>query len=179
MKKNITISILLINLLIFIFLAFYVYFRPEQESSEKVIQSTPTIPYDGLKDYLLSSGDFSIHYLFFCAPTDTDCNYIQNTIIKPLEAKQGQSLFERIDYIDISDLLANLEKNKLATDWGVTSYPAFIAVSVENGEFAVLNSIQYTTDDPINELDLKRWLAENEIWTGLFEQSDLKIEIPK
>ncbi len=179
MSKKIVMSVLFINLLMSSILIFYIFFQPEKDEIERQLPSYTLISYETLDDYLLSSGDSSTHYLFFCSPSNPDCIYVQDTIIKPLEVKQGSSLFSRIDYVDVTSLEESLDTNKIAAEWGISSYPALISVTIEDGEFVINNSIQYAPDNPFNELELKRWLSENNIWSGLFEETEKEIEIPR
>ncbi|MFV0479496.1 MAG: hypothetical protein ACK5LZ_02870 [Anaerorhabdus sp.] len=177
MKKKIALTILFVNFLACLILSFYIYFQPEKTTVQAAVLNTPMIPYETLNDYLISSGDSTTHYLFFCDPENADCIYIQNTIIKPLEAKQGQSLFERLEYVDVSST-EDITAAQFVDSWGFSSYPAFVTVEIENGEFTIINSIQNTTDSPISESELKQWLAENQIWSGLFELSDQQVNLP-
>ncbi len=178
MKKKITLTLLFINFLVSVALSFYLYYQPAKTTVTPGLENITLIPYETLKDYLVNAGDSSTHYLFFCAPENTDCIYILDTVIKPLEAKQGEALFERLDYVDFTALEENLETNQTVVDWGINSYPAFLAVTVEDSEFIVQNFIQHNDEDPISEIELKRWLAENGIWSGVFELTDQKVDLP-
>lgn len=161
-------------------LAFYSYFKPEKvEAIASTTRTTPMIPYETTADYLLSSGDSTIHYLFFCSATNPDCRYIEDTVMKSLESEQGHNLFEHIEYVDISSLEASLSTNQLKDDWGINTYPAFVSVSVNDGSFSVNNFIQWDKDNPTGTRDLKQWMVNNGIWAGLFEAKDEEIILPK
>ncbi|MFV0380240.1 MAG: hypothetical protein ACK5KQ_05370 [Anaerorhabdus sp.] len=179
MKKKILLALISINLFICIILSFYLYFQPDKNKIVPVagILNTTTINYESLDDYLLSLGDSTTQYLFFCAPANTECIYIQNTIIKPLEAKQGQNLFDHINYVDTT-ILENGEYIQEVGDWKFINYPVFAAVTITNGEIVVDNFIEHTPDNPISEEELKLWLSENGIWSGLLNVSKFHISNP-
>lgn len=180
MIKKILLTFMGLTVAMSTILAFYSYFKPEKvEAIASTVKSTPMIPYETTTDYLLSSGDSTIHYLFFCSVSNPDCRYIEDTVMKALESEQGHDLFDIIEYVDIASLEESLSTNQLKDDWGLNTYPAFASVSVNDGSISVNNFIQWDKDNPMSTRDLKQWMVQNSIWSGLFEAKDEEIILPK
>lgn len=181
MIKKILITFMTFSFVTSTFLAFYCFFKPsEVDASIELVGNTKmVIPYETLTDYLTTSGDSSTHYLYFCRFDNDDCNYVQNTVMKSLDAEQGSSLFEVIEYVDISELEDNLAINQLKDDWGFNTYPAFVAITNTNNELKVENYIQWDNENPMSTRELKQWMVDNKIWVGLFEEKDAVVIMPK
>ncbi|SJZ79079.1 DUF6568 family protein [Anaerorhabdus furcosa] len=179
MIKKLLISLMSLCTVISLLLVFYCFFTPK--NNDNIVQAysnTLIIPYPALNEYLLTNGDSSTSYLFFCKPDSADCQYIQNTVMKTLEAEQGSSLSELIDYVDVTELEDNLMINQLTDDWGIKNYPAFVSVTTANGELTINNSIQWDIENPMSARELKQWMMTNKIWSGLFEEKDAEVLVP-
>ncbi|MEG0076439.1 hypothetical protein [Anaerorhabdus sp.] len=179
MIKKLLISIMSLFTVVSLLLVFYCFFTPKNNDSiVQAYSNSLIIPYPTLKEYLITNGDSSTSYLFFCKPDSADCQYVQNTVMKTLEAEQGSSLSDLIDYVDVTELEENMMINQLTDDWGVKNYPAFVSVTNSNGEFIVNNSIQWDTENPMSTRELKQWMMSNNIWAGLFEEKDGEVIVP-
>ncbi|MEA4876127.1 hypothetical protein [Anaerorhabdus sp.] len=180
MIKKILISFMSLCFVVSMFLAFYCFFKPSEADTTAVLRATPImiIPYGTLSDYLTTSGDSSTHYLFFCRFDSDDCNYVQDTVMKSLDAEQGSNLFDIIEYVDVSELENNLTINQLKDDWGFNTYPAFVAISNNSGELKVENYLQWDSENPMSTRELKQWMVDNKIWSGLFEEKDEVVLMP-
>lgn len=181
MIKKLLITFMSLSLVTSTFLAFYCFYKPsEADASIDLVKNTNmVIPYETLPDYLKTSGDSATHYLFFCSFENDDCNYVQNTVMKSLDAEQGSSLFDVIEYVDVSKLEDDLAINQIKDDWGFNSYPAFVAITNTNNELNVENYLQWDNENPMSTRELKQWMVENNIWVGLFEEKDAVVIMPK
>lgn len=180
MIKKLLITLMSLSFVISMFLTFYCFFKPQESSvvSASTENTLMVVPYSTLKEYLTTSGDSSTHYLFFCRFDSADCTYVQETVMKALDAEQGSSLFDIIEYVDVSDLEDNLSINQLKDDWGFNNYPAFAAISNNGGELKVENYIQWDSQNPMSTREVKQWMVDNKIWSGLFEEKDAVVLIP-
>ncbi|MEG0176503.1 DUF6568 family protein [Anaerorhabdus sp.] len=181
MIKKLLISLMSLCTVISLLLVFYCFFKPK--NNENIVQAYTAdalvIPYSSAKDYIITNGDTATSYLFFCSPNNADCQYMQNTVMKTLEAEQGSSLSALIDYVDVTELEENLSINQLTDDWGIKSYPAFVSVTNNYGELTVNNFIEWDINNPMSTRELKQWMQSNNIWAGLFEEADGEVVIPQ
>jgi protein-disulfide isomerase-like protein with CxxC motif len=91
---------------------------------------------------------------------------MENTVLKDAESETGLDLRNMIEYVDITDLEANLSTNRLKQEWDVASYPAFVACRVRNGMIEISNTLQWNPSSPISTSDLIRWLELNNLYDG-------------
>ncbi len=124
------------------------------------------LDYNSLKEYVKSGGDSSVHYLFFYSSEDNDSAYIKNTVITTVENDTSLQFTKIIETVDITSLVRNMQTNKLSEDWQLSSYPAFAAVTVKNGEIIVNNKLENTSDHQITAEDFEAWLTLNGLYQG-------------
>ena len=139
--------------------------KPElAETSAFAQNSGSTLYYDTLRDYTLNSGASATHYYFFCTSEDNNCAFVEDTVIRDTERETGLTLSSLIEYVDITDLVENMDYNRLYTDWTVSSFPAFVAVKNDNGEIKIENTLEWTDDNPISSQTLTSWLELNKLY---------------
>ncbi len=119
------------------------------------------IDYASVHDYTLSDQTSDTHFYFFCSPEDNDCTYMQNTVLKTIENEENIQLSSILEYVDITDLVTNLEVNTLKAEWSISSYPAFVACHVEDDSIVIDNSIFSTQLEPLTKDTIKSWLSQN------------------
>ncbi len=136
------------------------------ESPASAYMTENALDYATLRDYTLSAGESTLHYYFFCSYENNDCIYMENTVLKDAESETGLDLRNMIEYVDITDLEANLATNRLKQEWDVSSYPAFVACRVRNGMIEISNTLQWNPSSPISKADLIQWLELNSLYDG-------------
>lgn len=142
-------------------------FEPDQiDTDEAVFQHASALDYETLRDYTISSGAGVTHFYLFSSADNSDCIYVENTVLKNAAAATGMNLSDLIEIVDITDLERTLSTNRLRAEWGVLSYPAFIACHVEKGEIIVDNMLEWNPSQPISTDDIERWLKLNGVYEG-------------
>lgn len=129
-------------------------------------QHSTALDYNTLKDYTLNSGTSASHFYLFSSIDNTDCLYVENTVLKNAQAQTGMNLSELIEIVDITDLERSLSTNRLRTDWTVLSYPAFVACHVHEGEIVIDNTLEWNPASPMSSDDIERWLTLNGVYEG-------------
>lgn len=125
------------------------------------------LDYNSLKEYVKSGGDSSVHYLFFYSSEDNNSAYIKNTVITTVENDTSLQFTKILETVDITNLIRTMQTYKLADDWQLSSYPAFAAVTVKNGNIIVNNKLENTSEHQITAEDLENWLTLN----GLYQNT--------
>ena len=122
-----------------------------------------SIPYNDLSDYLISED--GTYYLWFC-DASTDCTFINDNSLRPLanEIKAGE--FPEITFVDMTYSRKNISPARLKQLWGFTAYPAFVTITVSEGNMSIGTVLQWGVNDPIGKEDVKNWMIENGIWKG-------------
>lgn len=164
MLKRILFTLLCLIMVYSVAVAGYRYFEPRayEESEEGLVY----LDYETLKDYLLSGQDGATHYLFFYSRKNQDCQYVKNTVMATVRNDTGLQIDRMIETVDITELEEQLQTNRLKTEWGLSSYPAFMAARVEDGEIVIDNFIQYDQNHPMMANDIETWLQLNGIYAG-------------
>ncbi len=121
------------------------------------------LDYASLSDYTRSSGSSVIHYYFFCSENNNDCVYVRDTVIHQVRSETTFDPEKLLEYVDISELEKSLNVNRLKTEWNISSYPAFIACRVQNGNIIISNQLEWNPEQPISAEQLKAWLRLNEL----------------
>ncbi len=179
MTKKISITVISLLLFANILLSFYSIFQSDKKQVKSAaVETTITLEYESLHDYLINSGEASTHYLFFCSSTNQDCQYIENTVLKSIESKDPTAL-SYIEWVDITELEKNFTTIRLKDEWGINNYPAFVSVTIKDKSVTVNNMLQYNSENPMSVQDIKMWMINNKIWSGLIEQGDQQIIVPK
>jgi hypothetical protein len=119
------------------------------------------LDYESLREYTLNSGSSATHYYFFCSQDSDDCTYVENTVMRETAAQTKLDLSALIEYVDVTELEANMETSRLKTEWNISTYPAFAAVQNKNGTIEILNILEWDASAPLSSSDLTLWLQEN------------------
>lgn len=118
-----------------------------------------SVPYPSLKNYIESSSDSTIHYLFFYSANNQNCIFVQNTILQQLQSEYQIPVDEWIETVDVTSIEQSYTTNKLITDWGIHDLPAFIRVYKQDGQIHIdENKLEWTDQTPITAKNLKEWL---------------------
>lgn len=144
----------------------------EPTASYHVSGEDSYLDYNSLKEYVRSGGDSSVHYLFFYSGEDNNSAYIKNTVLTEAENDASLQFTRIIETVDITNLVRNMQTSRLADDWQISSYPAFAAVTVKNGNIIVNNQLEYTEDDPITVEKLEDWLSLNGLYQSTSSQAE-------
>lgn len=163
MFKKITFTFLTLLILYSIIAAGYRYFEPEQTASSN---TSNTIDYASLKDYITSTGDASIHYLLFYSSDNENAVYVKDSILTQAEADTHLQLSSLIEIVDVTNLDESMKINRLSEDWGISSVPAFAAISLKNGKPVVNNKLEWDDKNPISVESLEQWLKDNSLYTS-------------
>lgn len=163
MFKKITFTFLTLLILYSVIAAGYRYFEPAQTVSS---DTSNTIDYESLKDYITSTGDASIHYLLFYSSDNENAVYVKDSILSQAEADTHLQLSSLIEIVDVTNLDKSLETNRLSEEWGISSIPAFASVSLKDGKPVVNNKLEWDDSNPISVESLEQWLRDNSLYTG-------------
>lgn len=136
----------------------YRIFEPRDNSSK--IDTSSFLAYDSLKSYV-QEGSSNVHYLFFYSAMNNNSVYLYNTVFTTVNSDKDITLTSLIETVDITELDEKLETKRLSEDWSISSYPAFVAVSVENGEITINNKLEWTNEKSITARDIEDWLQLN------------------
>lgn len=122
-----------------------------------------SIPYNDLTEYLISED--KTYYLWFCDGS-TDCTFINDNALRPLanEIKSGE--FPEITFVDMTFARKDISPARLKQLWGFTAYPAFVTITVFEGNITIGSAMQWGVNEPIGKDDVRNWMIENGIWTG-------------
>ena len=111
-----------------------------------------------------------IHYYYFCDTQNPDCIYINEYVLKPLTVILEVETITSIEFVDISLLSVDWTPTRLKENWGFDNYPAFVASKTKiDNTTEILSILQWQDENPLDMEDLKKWMIENQIWTGIIE----------
>ena len=164
MLKRVLFTLLCLIMVYSIAVTGYRYFEPN--AFDETEEGETYLDYETLKEYIRSSGDGVTHYLFFFSRKSQDCVYVKNTVMATVKNDTGLQIDRMIETVDITALEEQLLTNRLKTDWGLSSYPAFVTARTENGEIVIDNFIQYDQNHPMLASDIEAWLQLNGIYSG-------------
>ena len=133
----------------------------EPKTDTNVVEESAYLDYESLKEYVMSTGESVTHYLFFYSMSDNDCVYIKNTVMAKVQSDTLLQIDRIIETVDITALEANMTTARLSKEWGISRYPAFAAVTVEDGQIKVVNMLEYDGEVPLTALDIEGWLEMN------------------
>ncbi|MPM49587.1 hypothetical protein SDC9_96317 [bioreactor metagenome] len=105
--------------------------------------------------------------MWLCDLNNNDCVYVRDYVIKPLATELGVTNFDTFEFVDFYESPSSI--HYMSNTWGFTSYPAFVAVQNVDGKMTVLNYLSWDKDNPFDSQDLKTWMYNNGIWTGIYE----------
>ncbi len=148
----------------------YKYYEPQIHVQPTDSQSY--IEYDSLSDYILSSADGTVHYLYFYDSRNADCIYVKNTIFTAVEKETRVSLADLIEIVSLSNLDQDTILRKLHDEWNVNSYPSFICISVNDRQASVDSILEWESDRMITSYEIEVWLTENGIDMGISDSME-------
>lgn len=134
----------------------------EPRDNQSTTDTTSMLAYDSLKSYVIDSSS-NIHYFLFYSALNNNSIYLKDTILTIVESDINKSLSNIIEVVDITELDQKMEIKRLSEDWQVSSYPAFISVSNNNGEIIINNKLEWTNEKAITTTDVEKWLKLNGI----------------
>ncbi len=118
-------------------------------------------------------------YVYFCTADSADCTYMNDYVLKPLAQELNATSLDVFEYQDLSGLGENYPVSKLKSQYGFESYPAFVAMTVnEDGTTTINNVLEWNSESPIDSQTLKLWMIDQGIWTGVIEDQGELIEQP-
>lgn len=158
MLKKIMFTFLTLLMVYSVSVVSYRIFEPSDNTN--TIDTSSFLAYDSLKSYV-TEGSSSVHYFFFYSANDTNSIYLYNTVFSTVNSDTNKDVTSLIEVVDVSELDTTLDITRLYEDWGVSSYPSFVAVSVENGEITINNKLEWTNEKSITATDIENWLQEN------------------
>ncbi len=141
-------------------LAYRIY---EPTDIENATNTTNRIDYNSLREYTLSSGDGTKHYYFFFSSLDNNCVYLNDTVLREVAKDTGLDLNNLIETVDITPLQTNMTTNRITAEWGIHSWPAFVAVSIQENSILIENTLEWDPQSPLNTGDIKQWLSLNNL----------------
>ena len=162
MLKKILFSLLCVLMIYSGAVAAYRIFEPRQE--HVAIDSSSFISYASLKEYIVSSGESSQHFLFFYNDGETDSMYVRTSVLSDVKAKSGLDLDSLIETVDLSGYKQENLPASLAQDWGLSDYPSFALVTVKDGEIQILSKLEWSSSSPITSSMLIQWLKDNGVY---------------
>ena len=162
MLKKILFSLLCMLMIYSGAVAAYRIFKPRQE--HVAIDSSSFISYASLKEYIVSSGESSQHFLFFYNDGETDSMYVRTSVLSDVKAKSGLDLDSLIETVDLSGYKQENLPASLAQDWGLSDYPSFALVTVKDGEIQILSKLEWSSSSPITSSMLIQWLKDNGVY---------------
>lgn len=164
MLKRLMISFLVLLMVYSTFIVGFKLFEPETEEVSETTLNTTVIDYSSAENYTLNSGAAAIHYYFFCSPQNTDCIYMENTVMRTVELDTGINMSELFEYIDVTELDESFSLNKLKEDWQIDDYPGFVRCHVEDGKIILDSTLSWNSSQPLSVFELKQWLRQNGIY---------------
>lgn len=128
---------------------------------------TLSFDYEEINNYVTSND--GKHYLFFC-DASIDCKFVNDNYLRPLSSEVKESDFVDLIFVDMSNVREDISPSRLLNEWGFSTFPAFVAITVEENQKTIDNSLQWNLSDPFSKADIKQWMIDNEIWKGPIDQ---------
>ena len=161
MLKKILFSLLCILMVYSGSVAAYRIFEPRQDHVR--LDSSSFISYASLKEYIVSSGESSQHFLFFYNDGESNSMYVRTSVLSDVKAKTGIDLDSLLEIVDLSGYRQENLHASLAEQWGLSDYPSFALVTLKDGEIQVLSRLEWSSGTPITGTLLIQWLQDNGI----------------
>lgn len=165
MSKKIIFTFL--TLLILYSTAVIVYRLYEPRNNTEYMDVNHSLSYDSLNEYLLSTGEGSTHYVFFYSAVNDNCVYVKNTVLSQVENETRISVSSLFETVNITSLEENMTTSRLSSEWNISGYPAFAAITVQNGKPTVINQLVWTDQKPITASSVEEWMEKNDLWNGI------------
>lgn len=161
MKKLLKTIILLLLFITSITVLLFFYFMPEEQDLILFENLNPVkIEYKDINNHL----NETVQAYFFCTYNDQNCLYTHNEIIKPLLLSASAERFERITFVDASDLDENVLPSAIKARLGFSHYPAFVTLSKVNNQVIVHSVLEWNDDMNFTKVDLRDWMIHNNLW---------------
>ena len=159
MLKKIMFSLLTLIMLYSTAAVVYRIFEPRD--NKETVPADFYLDYESLKEYLVSTGEGSIHYLFFSSRSNADCQYVMYSVMPTVNQDENIQIGKLIEPVDITKLEKDMATNRLMDEWGIATYPAFAAVHIENSTVIIDNTLQYDPGKPMKANEIEAWLKLN------------------
>lgn len=161
MLKKILFSLLTLLITYSVCVAAYRFYEPREEYKES--NSSSYISYASLKEYIVSAGESSEHLLLFFSPYDTDSEYVRSTLLSEVAKQTSLDLSSMIEIVDVSGINQENIMTTLSDEWGLSGYPSFAFVHLENNKPVVINKLEWSSTSPLTPQEIINWLKENGI----------------
>ena len=161
MLKKILFSLLSMLITYSVCVAAYRIYEPREEFTEK--DSSSYISYASLKEYIVSAGESSEHLLLFYSPYDSDSEYVRSTLLNEVAKRTSLDISSMIEIVDVSGVRSENLMSALSDDWGLSNYPSFAFVHLENNEPGVISKLEWSSSSPLTSQSIITWLHDNGI----------------
>lgn len=141
--------------------AAYRIYEPREEFTET--DSSSYISYASLKEYIVSAGESSEHLLLFYSPYDSDSEYVRSTLLNEVANQTELNISSMIEIVDVSGVRSDNLMSDLSNDWGLSDYPSFAIVQLQNNEPVVISKLEWTSSSPLTTQEIITWLKDNSI----------------
>ena len=64
----------------------------------------------------------------------------------------------------LNSLEQNMETKQITSEWGISSYPALVAVHIKKGKIVTDNELVWNPDLPFTAMDIEQWLSLNGLY---------------
>ena len=168
MVKKILYSGLIVFFMASVMFAIHLFYQPQPAPLVLLDYGrTISFDYEDIDGYVKNRD--GKHYLFFC-DSSIDCQFVNDNYLKPLTNEVKESDFVDLIFVDMSHVREDISPTRFLNDWGFSTYPAFVAISVEEQQKTIDNVLQWELSNPFSKADIKQWMIDNEIWKGPIDQ---------
>ena len=161
-----------------IFLFIYRIVEPDTAVDRANDVVSVTVPNTPVQSYTEADSTNQIKYYYFCTVDHQDCTYMNNTLFKNLATEMKVASFDYLEFVDVEALYGDWTPAKLKATWGFETYPALVAAKDSGNGYEILNVLEWTEINPLDEKSIKNWMILNELWDGPTEQTGELIDKP-
>ncbi len=126
--------------------------------------NSPMIDYRTLDEYLLSSSNGTIHYLFFYSNQNNDSIYLKDTVLNSLNQTSSTDISQLIEIVDVTSVDEEILYPSLKEKYDMSTYPFFACVHIENDTIVIDSILPYDINSPLKANEIKTWLEENGVY---------------
>ena len=170
MKKRISILLTFAFLTISLLIITYYKYKPKEAALVKnnIIAEDNALTYANIESHIMK--DDKVHYLWVCSLKNADCMYTKDYVIKALSSELDEEAtdFDYIEFVDFSEAPDTVHYRQ--SHWNIQYYPAFIACQKNGDTIEILNTLSWSKESPITSDALKKWMYDNDIWSGEYEE---------
>ena len=145
-------------------LGVFAFCTVEPKAEDNTPISLTTVDYRTLDDYLVASGNGTVHYLLFYSDYNDDSIYVKDTVINSVSQSSSIDVNELIEIVDVSQVDEAQLNASISERFGVKNYPFFACVHVEDGSIIIDSVLPYDIDSPLKASELQTWLEENGVY---------------